>query len=80
MKPDEFFRGRDLLVVAVVKQAKAPDAAIQTRHAVFGREGHREQLDAVRQLILVVGDLSGVPAESHLRGAVDEQGDFLRRR
>ena len=71
----------DLGLVAVVKDAEAPDTAAQLRVTALGGKGHGEDLvAAVGQTgVVVVGVqlLCDVPAECHLQRAVAEQGDLL---
>ena len=81
MNSIKVFAALILALVAVIKDAEAPDAAAQLRVAAFGGESHGEDLVAADGLACGSGVsvqlLCNVPAESHLQGAVAEQGDLL---
>ena len=78
---DEGLGGSDLVLVAVVKHAKAPDAAAQCGVAGLSRERHEQDVVAAVGragcAVVSVGLLGNVPAEGHLQGAVAEEGDLL---
>ena len=72
---DEFLGSGGLGVVAVVKQAEAPDAAAQFGLAVVGGEGHRHGGEG--DGLGVVGLVGSVPAQGHGHAAVGEQLQFV---